>query len=60
MGEPNDISTWSQNDLQKKIRDMFQLKRDIYKNISNCKQVLADADAIIDKCESELRRRGHI
>lgn len=60
MGQPEKISEWTQNDLQKKIRDMYQLKRDIYKNISNCKLVIADADAIIDKCEAELRRRGHI
>ena len=36
MGQPEKISEWTQNDLQKKIRDMYQLKRDIYKNISNC------------------------
>lgn len=47
-------------ELQKKIRDMFQLKRDLYANISNCKQVIKDADIIIDACESELRKRGRI
>ena len=60
MGEPKDISEWSQLELQKKIRDMYQMKRDIYQNISNCKKVIADADAIIDLCEAELRKRGHI
>lgn len=60
MGEPKDISEWSQLELQKKIRDMYQMKRDIYQNISNCKKVIVDADNIIDLCEAELRKRGHI
>lgn len=50
----------SQLELQKKIRDMYQLKRDLYANISNCKRVIKDADDIIDACEAELRKRGHI
>jgi len=60
MGEPKDISEWSQLELQKKIRDMYQMKRDLYKNISNCKECIKDADNIIDLCEAELRKRGHI
>lgn len=60
MGEPKDISEWSQLELQKKIRDMYQMKRDLYKNISTCKECIADADNIIDICEKELRKRGHI
>lgn len=50
----------SQLELQKKIRDMYQLKRDLYANISNCKRVIKDADNVIDACEAELRKRGHI
>ena len=57
MKEAKDMS---QQELQKKIRDMFQLKRDLYKNISNCKRVIKDADNVIDACEAELRKRGHI
>ena len=58
--EQTKLSEMSQLELQKKIRDMYQLKRDTYQNISACKLLLADADKIIDLCEAELRKRGHI
>lgn len=60
MGEPKKLSEYSQLELQKKIRDMYQLKRDTYQNISNCKLLIKDCDNIIDLCEAELRKRGHI
>ena len=50
----------TQQELQKKIRDMYHLKRDLYANISKCKQVITDANNIIDECEKELRKRGYI
>lgn len=59
MGEKS-ANQMSQLELQKKIRDMYQLKRDLYANISNCKRVIKDADDVIDACEAELRKRGHI
>lgn len=58
--EEKKISEMSKLEIQKKIRNMYQLKREIYANISNCKRVLKDADDVIDACEAELRKRGHI
>lgn len=54
------ISTMSSMDIQKKIKGLFQLKRDLYANISQCKQTIKIADNCIDICEVELRKRGHL
>ena len=55
-----EITKMSTSDIQKKIRNMYILKRDLYRNISECKIALKTADDIIDACEKELRERGHI
>lgn len=60
MPQDIDIKKVSTAYLKKRIRDMYQLKRDLYNNISNCKLAIKDADNIIDECEKELRGRGHL
>lgn len=50
----------TQQELNKRIKDLFQLKRALYDNISKCKETLTIADSLIDIYEKELRKRGHI
>ena len=47
-------------ELQQQIRNLFQLKRDLYANISKCKETVNVADSLIEIYEKELRKRGHI
>ena len=61
--EKNDtkaLSEMSSGEIKKKIRDMYQLRREVHENISNCKKVFQLAGDIIDVCEAELRERGHL
>lgn len=48
------------SELHQQIRNLFQLKRDLWANISKCKETLNVADSLIDIYEKELRKRGHI
>ena len=54
------LSEMTSNEIQKKIRDMYQLRRNCYQQISMYKKIIEDSGNIIDCCERELRRRGHI
>lgn len=66
MGQPTEtndtkaLSQMSSGEIKKKIRDMYQLRREVHENISNCKRVFELAGEIIDVCEAELRERGHL
>lgn len=54
------LSKMTSAEIKKKIRDMYQLRREVHENISNCKRVFELAGDIIDVCEAELRERGHL
>lgn len=62
MGQPVEqkFSEMTTNDIQKKIRDMYQLRRDAREQIRRFNDIFEDAGNIIDCCEKELRKRGHI
>ena len=55
-----EINEMSKMEIEKRLRDLFQLRRDLYANISRCKEVIEDAGKLIDAYEAELRKRGHI
>lgn len=62
MGQPIEqkLSDMTTNEIQKKIRDMYQLRRDVRDQIRRFNDIFEDAGNIIDCCEKELRKRGHI
>ena len=67
MGQPTGeieltekLSEMTTNDISKKIRDMYQLRRACHEQVNNYKQIFKNAGDIIDLCEKELRRRGHV
>lgn len=62
MGQPVEkkLSEMTTNEISKKIRDMYQLRRDCRQQISRFNDIFQDAGNIIDCCEAELRKRGHI
>lgn len=62
LGQPTrevPLSEMSTNEISKKIRDMYQLRRDCRQQISRYNDIFQDAGNIIDCCEKELMRRGH-
>ena len=62
MGQPIEqkLSEMTTNEISKKIRDMYQLRRDAREQIRRFNDIFEDAGNIIDCCENELRKRGHI
>lgn len=62
MGQPLEqkLSEMTTNEISKKIRDMYQLRRDTREQIRRFNEIFEDAGNIIDCCEKELRKRGHI
>ena len=63
MGQPGfneTISELSTNEINKKIRDMYALRRECYQQISLFKRIIEDTGKIVDVCERELRERGHL
>ena len=53
------LSEMTSNEISKKIRDMYQLRRACHEQVSHYKEIFKDAGEIIDCCEKELMRRGH-
>lgn len=62
MGQPLEqkLSEMTTNEISKKIRDMYQLRRDTREQIRRFNEIFEDAGNVIDCCEKELRKRGHI
>ena len=54
------LSKMTTNEISKKIRDMYQLRRDCRQQISIYNDIFKDAGNVIDCCEAELRKRGYI
>ena len=53
-------STMSTAELKQKIRNIYQLKRALWDNISKCKETLNIADSLLDCYEKELRGRERL
>ncbi len=60
MEETTKVSDLTTNEIHKKIRDMYALRRECYTQISRYKEIIEASGGIIDCCEEELRRRGHL
>lgn len=62
MGQPIEekVSEMTVNELSKRICDMYQIRRDCHDQISKLNDAFEHAGNVIDCCEKELRKRGHI
>lgn len=54
------LAEMSKSEISEKIKNMYELRRACRDQISKYKDIFEDAGNIIDCCEKELRRRGHI